>query len=71
MSYVLIVGAKSDIAKALARQYAEQGYDLYLAARESNQLEDFSNDIRISEGENRFNVLNKEKNSLIDACSPI
>ena len=35
MSYILIVGAKSDIAKAVARKYAENGYDLYLAARES------------------------------------
>ena len=27
MSYVLILGAKSDIAKAVARKYAENGYD--------------------------------------------
>lgn len=47
MSYVLIIGAKSDIAKALARKYAENGYDLYLAARKSNELEEFSNDINI------------------------
>lgn len=47
MSYVLIIGAKSDIAKAIARKYAEQGYDLYLAARQSNELEDFANDINI------------------------
>ena len=30
MSYILIVGAKSDIAKATAREYAKNGYDLYL-----------------------------------------
>lgn len=47
MSYVLIMGAKSDIAKALARKYAENGYNLYLAARKSNELEAFSNDINI------------------------
>ncbi|MBT7557980.1 SDR family oxidoreductase [Candidatus Woesearchaeota archaeon] len=47
MSYILIVGAKSDIAKAVARKYAENGYDLYLAARESIELEDFSNDVKI------------------------
>ena len=47
MSYVLIVGAKSDIAKAVAREYAKNGYDLYLASRDSNELEEFANDIRV------------------------
>ena len=47
MSYVLIIGAKSDIAKATAREYANHGYDLYLAARNSNELEEFANDIRV------------------------
>ena len=45
MSYVLIIGAKSDIAKATARMYAKNGYDIYLAARNVDALEDFSNDI--------------------------
>ena len=47
MSYVLIIGAKSDIAKAVARKYAEQGYDLFLAARQASELENFANDINI------------------------
>lgn len=47
MSYVLIVGAKSDIAKAAAREYAKQGYNLYLAARNINALEAFANDIMV------------------------
>ncbi len=47
MSYVLIVGAKSDIAKACAREYATHGYDLYLAARNVRELEEFANDIKI------------------------
>jgi len=47
MSYVLIIGAKSDIAKATAREYAKNGYDLYLAARNSEDLEEFTKDIRI------------------------
>ena len=47
MDYILIIGAKSDIAKALARKYAENGYNLYLAARESNEIQDFANDIKI------------------------
>lgn len=47
MNYVLILGAKSDIAKAVAREYAEHGYDLYLAARNAEELEPFTNDIKV------------------------
>jgi len=47
MSYVLFVGAKSDIARATAREYTRHGYDLYMAARNSAELADFANDIRI------------------------
>ena len=47
MSYVLIIGAKSDIAKATAREYAKNGYNLYLAARDVNELEAFANDITV------------------------
>ncbi len=46
MSYVLIIGAKSDIAKATAREYAKNGYDLYLAARNVEELADFAQDIK-------------------------
>jgi len=45
MSYILIVGAKSDIAKATAREYAKHGYDLYLAARNSDELKEFADDV--------------------------
>ena len=47
MSYVLIVGARSDIAKATAREYAMHGYDLYLAARNASELDEFANDITV------------------------
>ncbi|PCI86996.1 MAG: short-chain dehydrogenase [Hyphomicrobiales bacterium] len=47
MPYLLIIGAKSDIAKAIANKYAENGYDLYLAARNSKELETFAQDIRV------------------------
>lgn len=47
MSHVLIIGAKSDIAKAIAREYAKHGYDLYLAARNADELEEFANDITV------------------------
>ena len=47
MGYVLIIGAKSDIAKACAREYAKHGYHLYLVARKAHELEEFANDIRV------------------------
>jgi decaprenylphospho-beta-D-erythro-pentofuranosid-2-ulose 2-reductase len=47
MSYILIIGAKSDIAKATAREYAKHGYDLYLAARNVDQLSEFANDVTV------------------------
>jgi decaprenylphospho-beta-D-erythro-pentofuranosid-2-ulose 2-reductase len=47
MGYILIIGAKSDIAKAVAKKYAENGYNLYLAARKSSELHNFANDIKI------------------------
>lgn len=46
MSYVLIIGAKSDIAKEVAREYAKNGYDLYLAGRDINSLDGLANDIQ-------------------------
>lgn len=47
MGYVLILGAKSDMAKATAREYAQNGYDLILAGRDITQLSDFVRDIKI------------------------
>ena len=47
MSYVLIVGAKSDIARETARVYAKNGYNLYLAARNANELAEFKNDLEV------------------------
>jgi hypothetical protein len=47
MSHVLIIGAKSDIAKSTARVYAKHGYDLYLAARNADDLKEFANDISV------------------------
>jgi len=47
MSYVLIIGAKSDIAKEVARVYAKNGYNLYLAARDSDSLKELANDIKL------------------------
>lgn len=50
MSYVLIIGAKSDIAKELARVYAKNGYNLYLGARDCSSLEDLKQDIEVRSG---------------------
>ncbi len=47
MSYVLIIGAKSDIAKEVARTYAKNGYNLYLAARGSEELAELKTDIEV------------------------
>jgi short-subunit dehydrogenase len=47
MGSVLILGAKSDIAKAIAREYSKHGYGIYLAARNSKELKNFAKDITI------------------------
>ncbi|ALE02287.1 SDR family oxidoreductase [Candidatus Pseudothioglobus singularis] len=47
MSYILIIGAKSDVGMALARKYTDHGYNLYLAARNSTDLTEFANDLQI------------------------
>ena len=47
MSYVLIVGASSDIAKETARVYAKNGYNLYLAARNADELQEFKTDLEV------------------------
>jgi len=50
MRYVLIVGAKSDIAKALAEEFAKDKYNLYLAGRRIEELEDFKRHLSIKYG---------------------
>ena len=47
MDTILIIGAKSDMAQALARKYATAGYDLILAARDSQSLTEFAGDLKI------------------------
>lgn len=50
MSYILIIGAKSDVSKEIADIYARNGYDLYLSGRNINEINDFANDIVIRTG---------------------
>ncbi len=47
---VLILGAKSDIAKALAHRYAQNGFNICLAARDSLSLLADVNDLKIRYG---------------------
>ncbi|MCP4298554.1 MAG: SDR family oxidoreductase [Proteobacteria bacterium] len=54
MSYVLILGASSDIAKAVAVKFAHNGYDLYLAGRDLKELEMDAADLQI-----RYSILAK------------
>lgn len=44
---ILIIGAKSDIAYAVAERFATEGFDLQLAARNISDLELFSKDMVI------------------------
>jgi len=45
MNFILIIGATSEVAKELALLYAQNGYNLYLAARKSDTLISFSSEI--------------------------
>jgi hypothetical protein len=47
MNYLLIIGAKSDIGKEIAKVYAKNGYNLYLAGRDIDSLNLLANDIKI------------------------
>lgn len=47
MGPVLILGATSDIARALAHEFARHGYSLQLAARDPSQLDTLAKDLRI------------------------
>ncbi len=48
--WILILGAKSDIARAIAHEYARAGYNLYLAARKPDRLEADVSDYQIRYG---------------------
>lgn len=61
MKNVLILGAASDIAKALAYQYASQGFDLILAARQAGRLAETAADIEVR---HRVNVTSVEFDAL-------
>lgn len=47
MATVLILGAASDMAVALAKKFGKEGYDIQLAARTVDRLKPLQSDIRI------------------------
>ena len=69
---VLILGARSDIGKAVAHQFASSGYPIQLAARQVNTLADDKTDIelryRVSVTLHEFDALATEThNVFVDA----
>ena len=76
MASVLILGAASDMAVAIARKYASEGYDIVLAARNAGRLESLSSDLRIrynvSCAVSEFDALNFESHpSFFAALAPL
>ena len=47
MNWLLILGARSDIAKAVARKFAQSGFNICLAARNHQELERDARDLEI------------------------
>jgi hypothetical protein len=47
MAFVLFLGAGSDIAMALEREYARAGFDLYLAGRNGEEMRRLSLDLEV------------------------
>ena len=50
MNTVLILGATSDIAQAVARKFAQENYHLQLAARRPERLKNLASDLQIRHG---------------------
>jgi len=47
MKWMLVLGAESDIAKAVVRRFASEGVNYYLAHFNVKEIEDFANDVAI------------------------
>jgi short-subunit dehydrogenase len=47
---VLVLGAASTIARAVAAEFARRGYDLLLAGRDADELERLAADVRVRHG---------------------
>jgi short-subunit dehydrogenase len=51
MKWLLVLGAESDIAKAVVRRFAKEGVNFYLAHFNIKEIVDFAKDVEI-----RFDV---------------
>ncbi|MEZ5753030.1 MAG: SDR family oxidoreductase [Paracoccaceae bacterium] len=49
-SSILILGARSDMARACAQRFAREGYDIQLAARDPETLQPDAQDLRVRHG---------------------
>ncbi len=72
----LVIGATSDIGRALSRRLAQDGYAMQLAARDSAQLEREAQDIRVRTGvaltSHQNDLLQADGGvSLLDALDPL
>jgi len=47
MSFILIIGASSDIGRAIGHEYARNGYNIYLAARDEEKIKHDAYDLAI------------------------
>ena len=50
MNNLLILGATSDMAQAIAKKHAAEGWSLTLAARSAEKLEPIAGDLRVRSG---------------------
>lgn len=75
MSNVLILGANSDIAHALARSFAEQGHGLILASRDMDRLQRNAADISVRYGVQvwplSFDALDMESHKAFHQSLPV
>lgn len=74
MKNILILGAKSDMAQAIARQYAAQSCNLMLAGRDPACMKDLAADLRIRSGAEvsalEFNARDYESHAAFYASLP-
>ena len=75
MQNVLIVGATSDIAQAVARKFAAEGWSLTLAALEDDLLEPIAGDLSVRAGADvrtlRFDALDFEGHRALYESLPV
>jgi short-subunit dehydrogenase len=72
---VLILGARSDMARAIARRFAGAGYAVQLAARQADRLEADCADLRLRHGiaatAHEFDVLATDRHAAFLSALPV